>query len=71
MLQTLAGTFHPSCLFVLALILAAVLGPVECACAPARSQDAAHSTPLYLLVGAWLLLGLRGGSWIPSGGMFA
>ncbi len=29
------------------------------------------STSLYLLVGAWLLLGLRGGAWIPSAGVFA
>src|SRR5687768_14142947 len=25
------------------------------------------STPVYLLLAAWALMGLRGGSWIPSG----
>ncbi len=58
-------------LFVLALILAAASALWN---ARARRRDPKTprtSTPLYLVVGAWLLLGLRGGSWIPSGGAFA
>jgi phosphatidylglycerol---prolipoprotein diacylglyceryl transferase len=58
-------------LFVLALLLAAASALWN---ARARRRDPKtlrSSTPLYLLAGAWLLLGLRGGSWIPSGGMFS
>jgi phosphatidylglycerol---prolipoprotein diacylglyceryl transferase len=33
-------------------------------------KRAKSSTPLYALAGAWLLLGLRGGTWIPSGAAF-
>ncbi len=70
MLQTLVH-LPSKPLFVLALILAVVSALWN---ARARRRDPKTprtSTPLYLLVGAWLLLGLRGGSWIPSGGMFA
>ena len=58
-------------LFVLALLLAALSAVWN---ARARRRDPKRprsSTPLYLLVGAWLLLGLRGHSWIPSGGIFS
>jgi prolipoprotein diacylglyceryl transferase len=58
-------------LFVLAILLAVVSAIRD---ARARKRDPKRprsSTAFYLLVGAWLLLGLRGGSWIPSGGMFS
>jgi phosphatidylglycerol---prolipoprotein diacylglyceryl transferase len=58
-------------LFVLALVLAALSAIWN---ARARRRDPKKprtSTPFYLLVGAWLLLGLRGHSWIPSGGTFS
>jgi prolipoprotein diacylglyceryl transferase len=70
MLQTLAN-IPSKLLFVLALILAAVSALWN---ARARKRDPKTprtSTSLYLLVGAWLLMGLRGGSWIPSGAMFS
>src|SRR5215210_3770632 len=35
-----------------------------------KSPPQPSSTPLYLIVGAWLLLGMRGGAWIPSGEVF-
>jgi phosphatidylglycerol:prolipoprotein diacylglycerol transferase len=57
-------------LFVLAIVLAIVTALRS---ARARRKDPKlprSSTPFYLLVGAWLLLGLRGHSWIPSGGVF-
>jgi prolipoprotein diacylglyceryl transferase len=58
-------------LFVLALVLAVVSAIRD---ARARRHDPKRprsSTPFYLLVGAWLLLGLRGHSWMPSVGMFS
>ena len=58
-------------LFFLAILLAlgTALWNVR---ARRRAPDKPRSsTPLYLLVGAWLLLGLRGETWIPSGGAFA
>jgi prolipoprotein diacylglyceryl transferase len=57
-------------LFVLALLLAvgtALWNIRERRRHPDRPRG---STPYYFLVGAWLLLGLRGGSWIPSAGIF-
>ena len=70
MLQTLVQ-LPSKLLFVLALILA-VASALWNARARRRDPKAPRSsTPLYLLVGAWLLLGLRGGSWIPSGAMFS
>jgi len=58
-------------LFVLALLLA-----IGSALWNARARRRNPETPrssaaLYFVVGAWLLLGLRGGSWIPSGGIFS
>jgi len=70
MLQTLVQ-LPSKLLFVLALILAVASALWN---ARARRRDPKtprSSTPLYLGVGAWLLLGLRGGSWIPSGAMFS
>jgi prolipoprotein diacylglyceryl transferase len=69
MLQTLAQ-IPSKPLFVLALLLAVgtALWNVR-----ARRRDPGlprSSTPLYLLLGAWLLLGLRGGSWMPHAGVF-
>jgi phosphatidylglycerol:prolipoprotein diacylglycerol transferase len=58
-------------LFVVALVLAAlsfVRSKVQ------RRRDpkvASTSTPVLLLVGAWALMGLRGGAWVPSGALFA
>ena len=70
MLQTLAH-IPSKLLFVLALILAAASALWNARARKREPKTPRTSTPLYLLVGAWLLLGLRGGSWIPSGGMFA
>ena len=57
-------------LFVLALLLA-VGTALWNARARRRNPDRPRgSTHYYLLVGAWLLLGMRGGSWIPSAGVF-
>src|ERR1017187_2680484 len=61
----------PKLLFVLALILAAASALWNARARRRNPKTPRTSTPFYLLVGAWLLLGLRGGSWIPSGGMFA
>ena len=58
-------------LFVLALVLAAVSALWNARARRRNPKAPRTSTPFYLLVGAWLLLGLRGGAWIPSGGMFA
>ena len=58
-------------LFVLAIVLAVITALRN---ARARRKDPKtprSSTPFYLLVGALLLLGLRGHSWIPSGGAFS
>jgi prolipoprotein diacylglyceryl transferase len=70
MLQILAQV--PSkLLFVLALLLAVASALWNARERRRDPKTPRTSTPLYLAVGAWLLLGLRGGSWIPSGGMFA
>lgn len=70
MLQILAQV--PSkLLFVLALLLAAASAGWNARARRRNPKAPRTSTPFYLLIGAWLLLGLRGGSWIPSGGMFA
>jgi len=69
MLQTLAH-IPSKPLFVLALLLAAASALWNARARRRNPKTPRTSTPLYLLVGAWLLLGLRGGSWIPSGGMF-
>ncbi len=58
-------------LFVLALLLAAVTAGWNARARRLDPKRPRSSTPLYLLVGAWLLLGLRGHSWIPSGGIFS
>jgi prolipoprotein diacylglyceryl transferase len=70
MLQTLAH-IPSKLLFILALILAVVSALWNARARRKNPEIPRTSTPFYLLVGAWLLLGLRGGSWIPSGGMFA
>jgi prolipoprotein diacylglyceryl transferase len=69
MLQTLAE-IPSKLLFILALLLAVGTALWN---ARARRRDAEtprSSTPLYLVAGAWLLLGLRGGSWMPSASAF-
>lgn len=58
-------------LFVLALLLAAATALWNARARRRKPGTPRSSTPFYLLVGAWLLLGLRGGSWIPSGGIFS
>ena len=58
-------------LFVLALVLAAVSAIWNARARRLDPKKPRSSTPFYLLVGAWLLMGLRGHSWIPSGGMFS
>jgi prolipoprotein diacylglyceryl transferase len=58
-------------LFVLALLLAALSAIWNVRARRRDPKKPRSSTPFYLLVGAWLLLGLRGHSWIPSGGMFS
>src|SRR5262245_49567365 len=59
--------FLPSkLLFVAALVLAVgtfVWDRVNRRQDPKRPKS---SDPMYLLVGAWLLLGMRGGAWVPS-----
>lgn len=58
-------------LFFAALVLAAGLFVQNVI---GRRRNAAHSwssTPLYLLGGAWLLVGLKSGSWMPTGPGFA
>ena len=57
-------------LFVLALMLAVGAALWNVRARRRRSEVQRSSTPFYFLVGAWLLLGLRGGSWIPSAGVF-
>jgi phosphatidylglycerol:prolipoprotein diacylglycerol transferase len=58
-------------LFVAALVLAAASAIWNQRARRRDPETPRSSTPFYLLIGAWLLLGLRGGTWIPSGGMFA
>jgi phosphatidylglycerol:prolipoprotein diacylglycerol transferase len=57
-------------LFVLALLLAVGTALWNVRARRRNRELPRSSTPIYFLVGAWLLLGLRGGSWIPSGGIF-
>ncbi len=57
-------------LFVLALLLAIGAALWNARARRRNPEVSRSSTPLYLLLGAWLLLGLRGGSWIPSAGVF-
>lgn len=70
MLQTLVE-IPSKPLFVLALLLAVATALWNARARRRNPETPRSSTPLYLLVGAWLLLGLRGGSWMPSGGAFA
>lgn len=70
MLQILAQ-IPSKALFVLALVLAVVSAIWNARARRLDPKKPRSSTPFYLLVGAWLLLGLRGQSWIPSGGMFS
>ncbi len=58
-------------LFVVALLLAIGSALWNARARRRNPETPRSSTPLYLLVGAWLLLGLSGGSWIPSGGAFS
>jgi prolipoprotein diacylglyceryl transferase len=58
-------------LFVLAILLAIGTALWNARARKRKPETPRSSTPFYLLVGAWLLLGLRGGTWIPSGGMFS
>src|SRR4051812_39455952 len=59
-------------LFFAALILAVVSFVRDFLARRGQPKSAAQpsSTPAYLVVGAWLLLGMRGGAWIPSGEVF-
>ena len=70
MLQTLVE-IPSKPLFVLALLLAVGSALWNARARRRNPETPRSSTPLYLVVGAWLLLGLRGGSWMPSGGAFA
>jgi phosphatidylglycerol:prolipoprotein diacylglycerol transferase len=58
-------------LFVLALILAAVTFARDLMQRRKDPKTPPSSTPLYLLAGAAALMGLRGGSWIPTKALFA
>ena len=58
-------------LFVAALLLAVGTALWNQRARRRNPETPRSSTPIYLLIGAWLLLGLRGGTWIPSGGIFA
>jgi phosphatidylglycerol:prolipoprotein diacylglycerol transferase len=58
-------------LFILAIVLAIGTALWNARARRRKPGTQRSSTPFYLFVGAWLLLGLRGGSWIPSGGMFS
>jgi phosphatidylglycerol:prolipoprotein diacylglycerol transferase len=70
MLQTLVQ-IPSKPLFVLALLLAVGTALWNARARRRNPEVPRTSTPFYLFVGAWLLLGLRGGSWFPSVGMFA
>jgi phosphatidylglycerol:prolipoprotein diacylglycerol transferase len=62
----------PSKLLFFAALLLAVVSFVRDVLARRRDpKQPASTTPIYLLVGAWALMGLRGGSWVPSGAAFA
>jgi len=70
MLQTLVN-LPSKPLFVLALLLAVVTAFLNARARRRNPEVPRSSTPLYFVVGAWLLLGLRGGSWMPSPGIFS
>jgi phosphatidylglycerol---prolipoprotein diacylglyceryl transferase len=70
MLQTLVQ-IPSKPLFVLALLLAVATALWNWRARRRNPEIPRSSTPLYLVAGAWLLLGLRGGAWFPSVGMFA
>ena len=57
-------------LFVAALVLAVVSFVRNQVQRRRNPKVPASSTPLLLVAGAWALLGLRGGTWIPSAGVF-
>src|SRR5262245_43343962 len=58
-------------LFVAALVLAAVSFVRDVVRRRRGAKAPMSSTPLYLLGGAWLLVGLRGGTWVPSAATFS
>lgn len=58
-------------LFVAALLLAVVSFVRDLRRRRSDPKAPLGSNALYLLGGAWLLLGLRGGTWIPSAGAFS
>lgn len=58
-------------LFVLALVLAAASFARDVYQRRRDPKSQPSSTPLYLLAGAYALMGMRGGTWIPSAGMFS
>lgn len=58
-------------LFVAALLLAVVTFVRDLTARRRDPKLPRSSTPLYLIVGAALLMGLRGGSWIPTGAVFS
>lgn len=57
-------------LFVLAIVFAIGTALWNARARRRAPETPRSSTPFYLLVGAWLLLGLRGDSWIPSASAF-
>ena len=57
-------------LFVAALVLAVVSFVRNRVQRRRNPKVPASSTPLLLVAGAWALMGLRGGTWIPSVGVF-
>src|SRR5262245_13995203 len=57
-------------LFVAALVLAVASFVYDTIQRKKDPKRPTSSTPLYLVVGAWALLGLRAGSWIPSSALF-
>jgi prolipoprotein diacylglyceryl transferase len=70
MLQTLVD-LPSKPLFVLALLLAVVTALLGARARRRNPEAPRSSTPLYFVAGAWLLLGLRGGSWMPSPGVWS
>jgi prolipoprotein diacylglyceryl transferase len=58
-------------LFVAALVLAVVSFVRQQVQRRRNPKLPASSTPLLLVAGAWALLGLRGGTWIPHAGVFS
>lgn len=57
--------------FVVAIVLAIVLFARDWIRRRLDHGYALSSTPGYLLAGAWLILGLRGGSWLPAPDVFS